>query len=156
MKKYKILTIILAIALTELAGFIGMRLAGPISSIYADLNKPPLAPPSEIFGFIWPILYLLMGISLYLIYNSPKSELREKALILFIIQLLVNILWPIVFFKFQTYWLAAIVIIILDILVAITIKLFKRINEKSAYLLYPYLMWIIFATYLNLGFALLN
>ncbi len=156
MKKHKFIKIILAILLTELAGFIGMQLAGSISSLYLILIKPPFSPPSQLFGIIWPILYLLMGISLYIIYDSPKNKVRTQALYLFFIQLLVNILWPTIFFKFQMYWLAVIVILILDILVVKTIQLFYTINKKSAYILLPYMLWILFATYLNIGLAILN
>ncbi len=156
MKKNKLIQVSLAVLFTELAGFLGMKLAGPTSSLYQTLIKPPLYPPSQLFGIVWPILYFLMGISLYLIYNSQKSQRQQKSIDLFLLQLFVNILWPVVFFRFQMYWLAVLVILLLDVLVAMTIKLFYTVNKKAAYLLLPYMLWILFATYLNIGIALLN
>ncbi len=152
----KIIKIILAISFTELAGYISMKLSGSISTLYLTLNKPAFSPPSQLFGIVWPILYLLMGISLYIIYDSQKNELQKKALYLFALQLFVNMLWPTVFFKFEMFWLAVFVILLLDVLVAKTINLFYIINKKSAYLLIPYMLWILFATYLNIGLAILN
>ncbi len=156
MKNNNLIKVVLAVLFTELAGFISMQLGGSTSQVYQTLTKPPLSPPSQVFGIVWPILYLLMGISLYFIYSSPKSKNQQKALDLFLIQLFVNVIWPAVFFRFEMYWFAVIVILLLDVLVAITIYFSYKVNKKSAYLLLPYMIWILFATYLNLGFAVRN
>ncbi len=156
MKKINVVKLLTAIVITQLAGVIGMKLSGSTAQLYTILAKPPLSPPGWLFGVVWPILYLLMGISLYIIYESPKSETRENALNLFFIQLFVNAIWPAVFFRFEMYWLAVIVIILLDILVAGTIYLFHNVNKKASYLMLPYMVWILFATYLNIGVAILN
>ncbi len=156
MKTNNIIKLILAILFTELAGYISMLLSGPTSQLYQTLNKPPFSPPGQVFGIVWPILYFLMGVSLHLIYTSPKSKLQEKALDLFLIQLFVNVIWPLFFFRLEMYWLSVGVILLLDILVALTINVFYKVRKVSTYLLIPYIIWILFATYLNIGFAILN
>ncbi len=156
MKKINFITLLSAIFITQLAGIIGLKLSGSTADLYSTLVKPPLSPPGWLFGIVWPILYLLMGVSLYIIYESPKSHTQQNAINLFLLQLLVNALWPAVFFRFEMYWLAFVVILLLDVLVAGTILLFYNIDKKAGYLLLPYMAWILFATYLNLGVAILN
>ena len=123
--------------------------------IYKYLDKPPLAPPSIVFPIVWTILFILMGISAYLIYNS-NSEHKQKALLIYGIQLLVNFIWPILFFVLNYRLIALFIIIILLILIIIMIIKFYKINKLAAYLQIPYLLWVSFATYLNLGFYILN
>ena len=97
-----------------------------------------------------------MAISVYIIYETTSSPDGEKVTNLYWLQLFVNFLWPVVFFRFGWYWVAVVVIILLDILVIITMKYFYDIKKTAAYLLIPYLVWILFATYLNIGVAALN
>ena len=149
--------LLISILVAELIGTLSSLLSGPIKTDYTELIKPPLSPPGWIFGAVWILLYALMGIAAYLVYTSNAPEhIRIKAIMLYAIQLFVNFLWSIVFFRFQMPWLALIVIILLDILVILTIKAFKEINQTAAWLMIPYLVWLLFATYLNAGFALLN
>ena len=147
----------ISIVLAELVGALSSLLSGNSNREYQALRQPPLSPPGWVFPVVWVILYALMGIAAYLIYQSD-AELGEKkrALWFYAAQLFVNFLWSIVFFRFQAYWLSVIVILILDILVIVTMVLFARIRKSAMYLLIPYLAWLLFATYLDIGFAVLN
>lgn len=155
-RKINWLQLIIIIVVTELVGVLGNILSGNARGVYASFEKPPLSPPGWLFGVIWPILYLLMAIAVYIIYEAPPSPDSERATNLYWLQLFVNFFWPVVFFRFGWYWVAVAVIILLDILVVITMKYFYDINKTAAYLLIPYLVWILFATYLNIGVAVLN
>ena len=123
--------------------------------IFKYLNKPPLAPPAIVFPIVWTILYTLMGISSYLISKSDSIDV-DNALKIYFLQLFVNFIWPILFFALNLRLLAFIWIILLDILVIIMIVRFLKINKTAGYLQIPYLIWILFATYLNFGFYILN
>lgn len=122
---------------------------------YSNLEKPPFSPPSIVFPIVWTILYLLMGISSYLIWKSNHPE-RKKALFFYWIQLLLNYLWPILFFTCQTYFFALIELFILLYALIQMIYLFFQVNKVAGYLQIPYLLWLLFATYLNMGIVFLN
>ncbi len=130
---------------------------GIITSKYIDYNtliKPPLSPPSIIFPIIWTILYILMGIS-YFLYKK-NSYTSKQEIIIYYTQLFVNLLWSIIFFVLKLKFFAIIWILLLDILIYILITLFKQKYKPSAYLLIPYQIWCLFATYLTIGIYLLN
>lgn len=150
---YQLLVIVLT---TELIGMLASLFSGNAGQIYTTFIKPPLSPPGWLFGVIWPVLYLLMGIAAYIIYQTPQTPDRKMATTLYWVQLFVNFLWPIIFFRFEWYWISVIVILILDVLVVMTMIRFYKINKTAGYLLIPYLLWILFATYLNIGIAMLN
>jgi tryptophan-rich sensory protein len=120
--------------------------------------KPPLTPPAFLFPIVWTILFLLMGVSAYLIYNSntEEKEVRSAALYVYIAQLLVNFFWPVIFFNLAAYFSASVWIILLLILIIVMIALFSRISKPAAYLQIPYLLWVSFATYLTIAVAVLN
>lgn len=142
---------------TELVGALSSLLSGNFSSFYGELVKPPLAPPGILFPIVWAILYALMGISAYMIYVSDAdANAKRKALTLYAVQLFVNFMWSIVFFRFEQIGAAAAVLLLLVILVALMIVKFKRIRPLAGYLNLPYLLWTIFALYLNVGFLVLN
>lgn len=122
---------------------------------YADVTKPALSPPSWLFPIVWTILYTLMGISSYLIYEKDKS-LNKISLIIYAVQLALNFTWPIFFFGFNAYLFSFIVLVILIIFVIAMIAFFYKENQISAFLQIPYLIWLIFAAYLNLSVYLLN
>lgn len=147
----------ISIVIVEALAFLSNMLAGDIRVVYETLAKPPLAPPGWLFGVVWPILYALMGVAVYLIFtvNSQPDE-RRNALELFSWQLAVNLIWPICFFRLELFWTAILIILILDVLVILTILSFRKLEKMAAWLLIPYLLWIFFATYLNIGFAILN
>ena len=156
MKKIDWIQLLTIILISELVGVLDSLLSGNQGVIYTSFVKPPLSPPGWLFGVIWPVLYLLMSIAAYIIYQTPQTLERKEATTFYWIQLFVNFLWPIVFFRFEWYWIAVGVIILLDILVSITTLRFYKINKAAGYLMIPYLLWILFATYLNIGIAVLN
>lgn len=124
---------------------------------FAVLNQPPLSPPAWLFPVVWTILYILMGISAYLIKTSDGNpEDISKALTLYYYQLIVNFLWSIFFFNFQWYFFSFIWILLLWILIILMIRSFDKISKAAAYLNLPYLLWVTFAAYLNFGVWWLN
>ena len=131
---------------------VGLIISGYMN--YGDMVKPPLSPPSYIFPIVWTILYILMGIS-YFIATKDKENDKELNQI-YILQLLVNFFWPIIFFVLKMYFTAFLWIILLLILVIVMIKELLKVNKVSGYIQIPYLIWLLFATYLNLGITLLN
>lgn len=146
-----IISILICLGVGALAGVLTM---GSMET-YKSLEQPPLAPPSIVFPIVWSILFILMGISAYFVYIS-RSELKKPALILFAIQLVMNFCWSIIFFNMKLYLFAFVWLVLLWILILIIIIIFYRIKKLSAYLLIPYLLWITFAGYLNLGIYYLN
>lgn len=147
MNKFKLfIDILIPVAIGGIVGFI----INPYID-YNSLVQPPLSPPSIVFPIVWTILYVLMGISYYLLKNSSK---KEK--IIYFVQLGVNALWSLFFFIGKFYLFSFIWIILLDVLVIFMIGIFYHNNKASAYLQIPYLIWILFATYLNLGIYILN
>lgn len=151
--KLKPLLISLAITLGTgaLAGLITM---GSMDS-YGTLTKPPLSPPGALFPIVWTILYVLMGVAAYLIYTSHSPD-KRRALTLYGVQLGLNFLWPILFFCFHAYLFSFFWLVALWILILWTMYAFYQIRPGAAYLLVPYLLWVTFAGYLNLGIYLLN
>ena len=131
---------------------VGLIISGYMN--YGDIIKPPLSPPSYIFPIVWTILYILMGISYFI---ATKNNENDKELNqIYILQLLVNFFWPIIFFVLRMYFTAFLWIILLLILVIIMIKELLKNNKISGCLQIPYLIWLLFATYLNIGIFLLN
>jgi translocator protein len=125
---------------------------------YDHLHKSPLTPPDNVFGIVWPILYTLMLISLILliINRTRNTPLMIKCYVAFGIQLVFNILWPIIFFgQRQIHW-GLVDLILTDIFTIMTIYFFQKVFPISAYLLIPYMLWISFATYLNLYIVIKN
>lgn len=124
---------------------------------YHTINQPPLSPPGVVFPIVWTILFILMGISAYLIYVESESETSKKAALkIYAIQLVVNFFWPIIFFNFSLYLFAFVWLLLLVLLVIIMIYVFWGINKTAAILNIPYLLWLLFAAYLNFGVYLLN
>ena len=134
-----------------LGSLVGIIISGSID--YNQLVQPPLAPPSWLFPVMWTIIYLLMGISYYLLKQDNDNECLSRV---YYLQLGVNLLWSIIFFLFKLRLLACIWIIILDILVCLMIYWFYNTKKISGYLNILYLVWILFATYLTIGIYVLN
>ena len=124
-------------------------------SNYSSYNMPSFAPPAIVFPIVWTIIYILMGISSYIISES-NSYKKRKALSLYRIQLIINLLWSFIFFVFNLNTLAFIWIILLIIVVTLMIKEFLSINKTAGYLQIPYLLWLMFASILNLSIVFLN
>ncbi len=123
---------------------------------YNTLNKPFLTPPAKIFMPAWMVLYILIFTSLLLYMNAKTTENKTLGYIAFIIQLILNFSWSPVFFQFQNIGLSFIIILLLTISIIVTIIYFSRVSKISAILLIPYLLWVIFAMYLNYGIMKLN
>ena len=149
MKKYKyiILNITISLGIGALSALLTMN----SMDLYKKINTPKITPSSIVFPIVWTILYILMGVSYYLL-KSP----RKKEKIVYFIQLGVNALWSIFFFVCKLYLFSFVWIILLDVLVIFMILIFYKNNKVSAYLQIPYLIWILFASYLNLGIYILN
>lgn len=152
------LQLIFSIILCHLAGIIGTFFTtNAIDSWYQYLNKPSFTPPNYLFAPVWLTLYTLMGIALYLItINKKDFKIRHTTLIFFIIQLILNASWSIIFFGLQSLLGGLINIILLWIFIAITIAWAYRINKTVSYLLIPYILWVSLAGLLNLYILLLN
>lgn len=124
-------------------------------SLYSTINKPPLSPPGFIFPIVWIILYILMGISSYLVYESNNPN-KSDALKTYAIQLFFNFWWSIIFFRFSLYLFAFLWLLVMIALIVIMIYKFYHIRAISAYLQIPYLLWCLFAAYLNFMIYRLN
>ena len=151
------LKIFLIAIVTPLAvGGLAALLSGGMAD-YKQLNQPPLSPPGWLFPIVWTILYLLMGYASYRVYTSEQSPSAiRRALILYAIQLFFNFLWPIIFFRFHWFLTAFFILVALWIFIYLTIRAFSAIDERAGDLLLPYILWVTFAGYLNLGVFLLN
>jgi tryptophan-rich sensory protein len=124
---------------------------------YKIMNQPPLSPPGWIFPVVWTILYLLMGYAAYRVQVSGKSqEESRKATQLYAAQLALNFLWTPVVFGLQWYLVAFFLLVALWVMIYLTMQAFSKIDETAGDLLIPYILWVTFAWYLNLGIFLLN
>jgi benzodiazapine receptor len=154
----QILKIVLMIAACMGSGAVGTALAGPSSfQWYGQLAQPPLSPPSWVFGVVWGILYVLMGIAAGSIWNNPaRLPKARKTVVLFLCHLMLNILWVILFFGYRLAgWALAEIIILWAVIVLMEI-LFYTQSKTAGLLLWPYLAWVTFAMYLNAGVWVLN
>jgi len=148
--------LIASLVIPFVAGAIGNLATLPnIPTWYADLEKPLFNPPNFVFGPVWSVLYLLMGISLYLVWTT-KAKGKAAAYIAFTAQLVLNTAWSLLFFGLHSPELGILVILLLIGAIVTTIINFYRFSKPAAYLLVPYLLWVSFATYLTVGVALLN
>ncbi len=149
--------LILCIAIPlVIGGAAGLISSGSMED-FAALNQPPLSPPGWFFPVAWSILYILMGIASYLVITSNGAQKHiNNAIIIYAVQLLFNFFWTIFFFNLKLYFFSFAWLIALWILIIVTIILFSRLSKPAGYLLIPYLLWVSFAAYLNLGIALLN
>lgn len=146
--------LIIAILIPLAVGSLSSLLSGNMDT-YAMMNRPSISPPAIVFPIVWTILYILMGISSYLIYQS-ENENKEKALRIYALQLFFNFLWSIIFFGFSQYFFAFIWLLALIVILIIMIYEFYKISPLAAYLQIPYLLWCIFAAYLNYMIYQLN
>lgn len=150
--------LVIAIVVSQLAGIIGSVFTKPsIAGWYASLAKPALAPPNWIFGPVWTTLFVLMGISAFLIWKKGLDRRDVKiALGIFLGQLFLNTLWSIIFFGLQSPGGAFIELIFLWLAILATIVAFAKISKPAAWLLVPYIAWVSFAMYLNYSIYVLN
>ena len=132
-------------------------LGGDFGSSYGQMYKPLLSPPGWVFPVVWTILYILMGIACYQVWQSDASAARKRrALTLYAVQLAMNALWPLLFFRLSAYLAAFLWLVLLLAVVWMCALTFRYIRKSAGDLLTPYLLWLLFAGYLNLGVYLLN
>ena len=155
MNNFLKLTLCITIPLL-IGGISGYATATNITDWYLTINKPSFNPPNYLFGPVWTTLYILMGISLFIILQSPINEFRKKAITVFCVQLLLNFCWSFIFFKFQLLGLAFVEIIIIWFSIITMIIIFYKINKTAAFLQIPYLLWVSFASVLNGYIWILN
>lgn len=150
--------LVVSVALTLLAGFAGSIFTVPqIAGWYAGLAKSPLNPPAWVFGPVWTVLFVLMGISLYLVWQEGTGRPGVRAALLaFGVQLVLNVLWSALFFGLQSPLLGFLEIILLWGAILATIVLSSRVSKPAAWLLLPYLLWVSFAAYLTWSVWTLN
>ena len=145
------------ILLAEAVGALSGWLTREGTQIYAQtIVKPPLSPPGWVFPVVWAILYALMGIGAAKVYQAPASQTRSLGLNLFITQLVVNFFWSPIFFNLQAFGFSLLWLLLLWGLVLWMILAFRKVEPLAAKLQIPYLLWLTFAAYLNLGVWYLN
>ncbi len=153
----KALPLIIAFGFPLGIGYGASKISANSFQIYSELTLPPLAPPGFVFGLVWTVLYLLMGWASYLVWQADSvTSFKKKALLLYAVQLGVNFFWTLFFFNlswklFAFWWL----LLLLALLWSCMIR-FKKISRPAFWLLWPYLLWGIFAAYLNLSIYFLN
>ena len=139
------------------AGFIGSIFTKmSVNTWYLSLLKPHLSPPNWIFAPVWNFIYLLLAIAFYKIGTSEFLEEQKRARQIFCVQLFLDVVWSAVFFGLRSPYLGFLVIILLLVTIVWTIVYFRRISKQTSYLLYPYLAWVCFASYLNYSLWILN
>lgn len=137
-------------------GYLSSVVSPNMRAGFDSMKKPPLSPPGMIFPIVWTILYLLMGIALYMVITANVSQPKLWAVIAFAVQLGLNFGWSYIFFNKSNYVLAVVWIVALLAMILLTIMLFKGISKWAAIMLIPYCAWTCFATYLTIGFSVLN
>ncbi len=146
-------SLIISILIPILIGTLSSLFSGNMST--SMFNKPSFSPPSFLFPIVWTVLYILMGISSYIIYSSDSPNTR-KALAIYAVQLFFNFFWSILFFGFSQYLLAFVWLVALIMIIIMMIYQFYTIEPLAAYLQIPYLLWCLFAAYLNFTIYRLN
>ena len=148
-----LVSILLPLSLGAIAG---MFTSQSVPEWYATLNRPSFNPPNWIFGPVWTTIYILMGISFFLIWKQEASKVRNRAILIFLLQLLLNFAWSFIFFYFNMIGLALVEIILLWISIVMMLVVFYKIKPIASYINIPYLLWVTFATVLNASYYILN
>jgi len=153
-----IVKLVISIIACQCAGLIGSLFTTPaITTWYATLQKPPFTPPNWLFAPAWITLYLLMGISAFIIWRRGlDNRWAKQALIVFLIQLVLNALWSIAFFGLESPLYGVIVIATLWVAILLTILKFFKVSSVAAVLMLPYILWVTFAAVLNISIWVLN
>ncbi len=154
-KKINLGALIISLVISLGTGFLSSLLTKGNTAVYQDIIKPGFSPPPQVFPVVWTILYILMGISAYIIYMSDSPQ-KTSALVIYAIQLAVNFMWSIIFFNMKNYLGAFLWIILLIIWIAAMIVSFYRIDKRAAFLQLPYLLWTIFAAVLSFSIYMIN
>lgn len=149
--------ILIAVTIPLAVGALASLLTGSAMQDFALLQKPPLSPPGWLFPVVWTLLYAMMGLASYLVYaSSCPPEFRSTGLAFYAAQLVFNFFWSILFFRFGLYLLSFFWLLAMLVLIAAAALQFRRCDKRAFWLLVPYLVWVTFAGYLNLGIWILN
>jgi len=155
--KNKLLIFIVSLTLPFIAGAVGSAFTySAIPTWYMMLSKPSFSPPNWIFGPVWTILYLLMGVSFYLVLVSKKSRKKSQVISVFLGQLVLNSFWSVAFFGLRSPVFGVIIIVPLWILILTMIKRFLKVDKTAGLINIPYILWVSFASILNIAIAILN
>ena len=153
----KIIKIIVSVAAPLAVGALGsVFTSGSVNTWYSTLNKPAFNPPNWVFGPVWTLLFILMGVSFYLVWNKKFGKEPKKLIGIYAFQLILNLLWSLCFFGWQNPTLALGEIIVLWIAIAVNAFWFHQISRIAGNLLIPYLLWVSFAAVLNTAIVVLN
>lgn len=157
MNKTQIIKLVVSVALTLAVGAIaGLFTSKAIPGWYASLNQPSFNPPNWIFGPVWTLLYILLGISFFFIWKQEASKQRSMAIFAFFVQLLLNFVWSFLFFYFNIIGLALVEIILLWISIAYMLFMFYKVKPLATYINIPYMLWVTYASILNAAYFSLN
>ncbi len=133
-----------------------MFTSAAIPTWYASLNQPSFNPPNWVFGPVWTALYTIMGISLFMVWNLESGKERNQALLIFMVQLFLNFCWSFFFFYFNMIGVALVDILLLWVMIVFMLVRFYKLKPLAAYINIPYLLWVSFATALNIAYFFLN
>ena len=148
--------LLICIAIPLAVGGLSALFTSGNMDLYNEINQPSLAPPGWVFPVVWTILYVLMGIALYIVVITKTRDDKRRAIISFGVQLFFNFFWSILFFNARAFLFAFVWLIFLWLAIIANIYFFYKINKNAGKLLIPYLVWVTFAGYLNLAIFLIN
>ena len=155
--KKKIKTYAFLIVTTETVGALSGLITREGTKIYSEsVRKPPLSPPAIVFPIVWSVLYAVMAVAAARVWLAPESKSRTLGIRLYVIQLVFNFFWSLIFFNLQYFGIAFFWLLALDALIAAAAAVFYRVDKPAAYMMIPYMIWVTFAGYLNAGVWILN
>lgn len=152
-RKFNFVSFLVLTLLPLAVGFLSYYITKNNMALYDTINKPPLSPPSWLFSVIWSVLYLLMGVSSFLVYKNAR---RIGPLFIYFLSLFANFFWSIVFFNWREFGFSFVWLALLWVLILFTIIDYCKVSKPAAVLQIPYLLWVTFAGYLNLAIWILN
>lgn len=148
--------LLVAVAIPLAVGAASELLSGDIRATYQALALPAFAPPPWVFAVVWPVLFVLMGIASYLVWDTPRDGARTQALTFYAVQLLLNFIWSPMFFRFGMYKAALWELCALLVMAAVTAVCFARLDRRTVWLMTPYLLWLAYAGVLTRAIAAIN
>lgn len=153
--KINVILIVLCVAFPLIVGYISSLITSNAMTAFNSMNKPPLAPPGWLFPIVWSVLYVLMGLASYLIITSASS-FKALALIIYMLQLVLNFFWSLIFFNLEMYWFALVWLLTMWVLIIILLVVTSKFSLIAMFCLLPLAIWSTFAAYLNLMIARMN
>lgn len=155
--KFNLKRFLISVLIPIIVGGLSALITAGNMDIYTSIERPPLSPPGWLFPAAWSVLYFLMGVSLYLVWNSNAIQnQKQNAFVLFAVQLIFNFIWSPIFFNKQQFLLAFIILLLLWLFVILMIISFYKVSAWAGLLQIPYIIWLTFAGYLNFAIYILN